>query len=302
MLAVLVALPWVVCAVARGLSLDRSWVVVSALSFTPWFALTGWVAVMAAALLRVRTAVVVSLVAWVVLIVAVHGRALPDAQPRADGPRVTVTTSNVYFGRADPAAVVALVRSKRVDVLALVEVTPELRRALRRAGLDRLLPYAIDESAPRASGASLLSRRPLRRLRAARRPARRESFAPFAATAGLELQVAHPSPPINAPDHAAWERILREQPAAAPARVVLGDLNATLDHRELRRVLGRGWRDAADEVGAGWRPTWPVRGSRALPLTIDHVLVGPGIRVEDVSVHEVRGSDHRAVVARLRLP
>ena len=66
-----------------------------------------------------------------------------------------------------------------------------------------------------------------------------------------------------------------------------GDFNATLDHAELRELLDRGWVDAADAVGEGFAWTWPARRRRALPLTIDHVLVDRRVRVERVTVVKV---------------
>ncbi len=87
-------------------------------------------------------------------------------------------------------------------------------------------------------------------------------------------------------------------------RILAGDFNATLDHPELRAVIERGYTDAADAAGAGLRPTWPAppRNRRALPLTIDHVLVDRRVRVERVTVVRIPHSDHRAVIAELRLP
>jgi len=91
-------------------------------------------------------------------------------------------------------------------------------------------------------------------------------------------------------------------PAAGPIpRVLLGDFNATLDHREFRRVLDRGYYDAADATGDGLRATWPTDRSRPM-LTIDHVLLPESIRTRKVNVHDVRGSDHRAVIAEILLP
>ena len=87
-------------------------------------------------------------------------------------------------------------------------------------------------------------------------------------------------------------------------QILAGDFNATLDHREFRKLLDRGYLDAADAVGEGLTPTWPTssRKRRALPLTIDHVLVDRRVRVERVTVVRIPGSDHRAVIAVLRLP
>ena len=81
-----------------------------------------------------------------------------------------------------------------------------------------------------------------------------------------------------------------------------GDFNATLDHPELRDLLDRGYTDAADAVGKGLVWTWPALKLRAPPLTIDHVLVDRRVRVERVTVVRIPKSDHRAVIAVLRLP
>ena len=87
-------------------------------------------------------------------------------------------------------------------------------------------------------------------------------------------------------------------------QILAGDFNATLDHSEFRALLDRGYLDAADAAGEGWTPTWPAppKQRRALPLTIDHILVDRRVRVEKVTVVRIPRSDHRAVIAVLRLP
>jgi endonuclease/exonuclease/phosphatase family metal-dependent hydrolase len=101
-----------------------------------------------------------------------------------------------------------------------------------------------------------------------------------------------------------WEEDLRllGEPRDDVLRVLAGDYNATQDHAAFRRVLRRGWVDAARATGQALRPTWaPVRW-RVPRLTLDHVLVDPRIGVVSLQVVHVPGSDHRALVADLRLP
>jgi endonuclease/exonuclease/phosphatase family metal-dependent hydrolase len=70
--------------------------------------------------------------------------------------------------------------------------------------------------------------------------------------------------------------------------------------RELRRVLDRGYTDAADATGQGLVPTFPVGVLPSL-ITIDHVLLPRGVLVRRLSVDRVARSDHRAVIAELVL-
>ena len=86
-------------------------------------------------------------------------------------------------------------------------------------------------------------------------------------------------------------------------RVLAGDFNATLDHAELRRLIGRGYHDAAERAGVALRPTWPV-GKGLLPtlITIDHVLADRRVRVVSARSVRIPGSDHRGVLAELLLP
>jgi len=86
--------------------------------------------------------------------------------------------------------------------------------------------------------------------------------------------------------------------AARRPRAVVGDFNATPSWPVYRR-LGARLGDAAVEAARrrGTRParTWrPFPGSPRL-LRIDHALV-EALRVLDVAVHPIPGSDHSALV------
>jgi endonuclease/exonuclease/phosphatase family metal-dependent hydrolase len=80
---------------------------------------------------------------------------------------------------------------------------------------------------------------------------------------------------------------------------MLGDLNATPDAPSFTGLLrDSGLRDAFD--GPRWRPTWRA-GFWPLAIRIDHVLVSKDVCVEHVEVGPGLGSDHRPLMARLRL-
>jgi endonuclease/exonuclease/phosphatase family metal-dependent hydrolase len=279
------------------------------MAFTPLALLSSVVPLVVVLALR-RWAV---LALWAVvagaLLIAVLPRALAGPNPpMSGGIALRVMTANLYQGRGDPATIVALVREHRVDVLSLQELTPEEVAKLDAAGLRRLLPYRDVDARGGASGTGVFANRPLRRLpqiNAIGLMAEPRALVRVDGAPPVEIEAVHPPPPLHA-QVGVWQRMLREIPAVERTRptlrIVAGDFNATLDHRELRRVLDRGFVDAADATGEGLRTTWPA-GRRLPPeITIDHVLIDPRIAARALSVHTVPRSDHRAVIATLELP
>jgi endonuclease/exonuclease/phosphatase (EEP) superfamily protein YafD len=84
---------------------------------------------------------------------------------------------------------------------------------------------------------------------------------------------------------------------ATPA-IIAGDFNATLDHPPLRRILHSGCADAAALSGNALTGTWPSSWPRPLATPLDHVLLsGPRRAVISFTVHDISGTDHRAVLA-----
>lgn len=306
MLAAAITLPWVAWALVRTLGLDGGYPLVPMIAFTPYAAATAVLPLAVALLAREWVVAAVAAVALAALLVAVAPRALGEGQPAADGQRLVVMTANLRFGEADAAGVLALAREHAVDVLSLQELTRGAVQRLDAAGARELLPGRALAPRRRAAGTGLMARRPLRLLVEPIAAGRAQLRAGLALPGGEEVRVVavHPFPPVSRTSERAWRDVLRALPDArdgARRHVLLGDFNATLDHSELRRVLDRGYVDAADATGQGLRPTWPV-GQTYPPLTLDHVLVERSVVVGSVSVHRLAGSDHRAVIAELVLP
>jgi endonuclease/exonuclease/phosphatase family metal-dependent hydrolase len=306
----LLVAPGFAWAVVRIGGLERG-PLVQLVAFTPYVA--GWAlvpAVLALALRRWAAAGVALLVAGA-LIAAVAPRALPDDQPPAAGPTLRVLTANLLVGSADPAALVTLVRTMRVDVLAVQEFTPQAQAALDRAGLAELLPHRQLNAEPSVSGSGLYSRFPLSSV-GVRRHEGGFRFTQAYATVAVPgappvlVESVHPMAPSALSALGAWRANLYAEPAATPdgaLRILAGDFNATLDHAPLRALLDTGYVDAAASVGAGLTGTWgPYDGDDIPPVTIDHVLVDRRIAVREVSVHPLRHSDHRPVLAEVTLP
>ena len=307
-IAVVVAAPWILWAALRTLGLERGHPLVALVAFTPYAAALSPLPVVVALLLRRRLVAVVAAIAALALLAAMLPRALPGpgrAQADASGRTLVVMSANLRFGHGNPATVLRLVREHDVDVLSLQELTPEALRRLDAGGLARLLPQRAVRPDTNWSGLGVLARVPLRAVapRGVRPETRLEvALSPRDAPA-LRVVAVHPLPPVSQANTRAWAAALRALPgphAAAVSRVLLGDFNATLDHREMHRLLARGYSDAADAMGDGLAPTWST--GRQPPLTIDHLLFSAPIMVRRVSLHTIPGSDHRALIAELVWP
>jgi len=308
--AIALTAPWVGWALVRAFGLDLRHPVVAAVSFTPYVAATAWLPVVAALVLRRRAVALVGAVAAGVLGGAVLPRALGDERvpASADGPTLRVMTANVYVGRADMDAIVRLAREQSVDVLSLQELTPEAVARLDAAGGRALFPGRALAVRSGAAGSGLFARLPLldRSSDEATEAARSEAELRLPGARPVRITAVHPLPPITARAEPEWRASIARlpRPGAAPRgplRVLAGDFNATLDHRVLRRLLSEGYVDAADATGSGLTGTWP-HGRARPPIAIDHVLLDERLGVRSFSVHDVPGSDHRAVVAGLVVP
>lgn len=300
LLALFLASPWLFFAVVRGLALDRVWPLVPLVSFTPQAVLWMLLPLVLALLLRAKWMALVVLVAMLWMTALVAPRTISNDQPEAQGGTVQLLTANLLVGGASLDTLAQVVKDTDPDIVALQEVTPENVAALRRLGVMRSRPYVVGDPVPGTTGYITISRWKLTEipgseLATGRWPAIRVSGVP------LVFRNVHPAPPIKPDRIKPWQANLRSiPPPGRTPSVIAGDFNATLDHRDFRAVLARGYRDAGDQTGNGLKWTWDV--TRNGRLVIDHVLVSRGIAVSDYVVHDVPGSDHNAVTVRLRLP
>lgn len=236
----------------------------------------------------------------------VAGRAL--GRPSGGPGDLTVLTVNVLRGRADTGALATLIEREHPDFVVLPEAGADFRDKLM--ALVEVLGYrswtstgtGVDDTrgvtllaAPRAGGVTVRAGRAMR-------------LRHLDATGGLlgsrTLHAVHTTAPLLPRGVPAWRRDLRVigQWCRAPvAPVVVGDLNATLDHSVLRDALG-GCRSAATGTGRGLVGTFPAALPRLLGIQIDHVLVPAGTTTTRFEVVDVAGSDHRGLLVTLRLP
>ncbi|MGV9338870.1 endonuclease/exonuclease/phosphatase family protein [Streptomyces sp. NPDC003688] len=263
------------------------------------------VLVLAVRALRSRPVVVFAALLAAAHVALLAPRFVPDRRHIPSGAaELRVATLNTHVGAADAEAVVRLVRSERIDVLAVQELPSAGVAALAKAGLGKVLPYR--ELHPE-NDSSLYSRLPLTHGG----PLKADTAWPQTTarvTVGgrtIRLLAVHTYYPLG--DAARWGRdmtaLTEVARADGPDTVFLGDFNASLDHARMRTLLtSGGLTDTHAELGRGWARTWPAGKSLIPPLVqLDHVLHGSGLAAVSVTERTVPGTDHRAVVARLAL-
>lgn len=228
----------------------------------------------------------------------------------ADQRPFTVMTLNLMLGQASPSQVVAAAVRNDVDVLVLQEVTPQVLTGMEAAGLDKALPNRAGKPADGPAGTMVFSVTKLTDVSPldtyfggytmkVRRPG-----------GPVSLVAVHTRPPIG--DAAGWAadhaEVLRASAAAVGPAVVTGDFNATPDHAQMRMLYDEGLTDTVKASTSGWQPTWPASGEISVfgvpvpsIVQIDQVIVSSEISAVRTTTVTLAGTDHRAVIARLRV-
>ncbi|MCP9275276.1 endonuclease/exonuclease/phosphatase family protein [Mycolicibacterium arenosum] len=228
----------------------------------------------------------------------------------APGPAIRAITLNMLYGGADPRSVVAIA-SDNADVLMLQELTPEAVRGLTEAGIDRTFPFKAVDARPGASGAAVYSRYPLTGTdhvpgyQMAMVKAKLRSPNTLNDLTVVSMHFAAPWPqPIDTwhQDVGRFPQTLNELATEAGDAPILigGDFNSTIDMMPYRALLNNGYRDAAEQSGAGRELTYP--SNRKIPplIGIDHFLTRNSTAVSTDTV-DVAGTDHRALLTTVVL-
>ena len=188
--------------------------------------------------------------------------------------------------------------------------TPEI--ADRLAAVESDLPYRAVDARPSAAGVGIWSRYPVQRY------SRDPGYELGMLTASLQVPgvtrdvtvvAAHVVGPWPQPIDG-WRKEMATLPktlaglaktAGEGAVIVAGDLNATADMLPFRRLLAAGFRDTAEQTGAGLAGTYPAEGSAPALIRIDHILIR-NAEATDVRTVRVPGTDHLGVEATVHLP
>lgn len=291
----------------RVFGLEHTWFLDTVVAFTPYLTLISVVPLIFALVLRRWRATVVALLTCLALVSLFVPRAIGQPDP-GHGPTLRVMSSNMKIGAADPNAIIALVRSHHIDLLAVEEFTPEADDRLAAAGLAALLPFSATSPIEGAAGSAIYSRYPLSDT--GYRPLADgfgQEFATVTVPGALPLVVeaVHTRAPNLPSSNAGWAKSIEQQPRATPkgaVRLLAGDFNATLDHSRLRTLLDTGYVDVASQLGDGLTTTWPFDGRLIPAITLDHFFADPRIGSVSFGASVVRGTDHKAIFAVITLP
>jgi endonuclease/exonuclease/phosphatase family metal-dependent hydrolase len=301
-------IPILIWTVIRLFGLEGGYPLVAMMAFTPYVAIAALLVAGVSVALRNWATATLAALAMLCLAAVILPRTIGSETADAAGHEtLTVLSTNIHHGTADPNAVVALVDRYHPDLLSVQELTPTFAAKLRRAGIERRLPESMLLVHRSASGAGLYSRLPLTPLPHQTRFFFRMPRAALTMPDGRHLRVVgvHPYPPLSK-NVGRWQAALESLPSAGEGTpwVLAGDFNGTFDQAEFRDVVDRSYNDAGAVTGKGLEPTFPTMGHRLLPpsITIDHVLADRRLGIADYGVNDLPGSDHRAVHATIVLP
>jgi endonuclease/exonuclease/phosphatase (EEP) superfamily protein YafD len=218
---------------------------------------------------------------------------------------IRVMTSNLRLGDAQADKLVRLIRSHRVDVISVQELTPTAVIRLKAAGINSVLRY--EYLAPRAEGdgVGIFSNRPLTNVKTYAGFTHEQVSAQLDLAGGGEITVfaTHldwPGPGQSKTWATELARLSTVLAAQRGCVIVGGDFNATTSHAQFRQLLRRAdVADSAQQSGDIGLRTYPSN-TRILPplVGIDHVL-SRGLVAARTTTLDVPGSDHRALLSDL---
>ena len=221
---------------------------------------------------------------------------------------VVVLVANVLHGRADTGALAGLIARESPHFVVLPEAGTDFRDKLMPLldGLGYRAWVSTDPGTPDVRGVVLLVADRAGAVRVRRGMGMRLRH--LEATGGIlgsrRFYAVHTTAPMGRSRTAWWQaelELIGRWCRGEVAPIVAGDLNATFDHPQLRAAVD-GCHSAAEGTGRWLVGTFLAALPRWASIQIDHVLVPDGSQTSRFEVLDLPGTDHRAVLARVRVP
>ena len=236
-----------------------------------------------------------------VLILVQVPKPFVEAIPIGTGATLRILHMNVLQPNGEFDRAIQQSITSNADVISVQEVGPEWAEALT-VGLREIYPYAHVEPRTNCYGIALFSKRPFVRVRTVL-----VQHSPFIeAVVDVEgtpvrLFAVHATSPISYAHFRKRNDQLGELAAylaqSDTATVLVGDLNTVPWDRSFQRFC----RDARMySTTASEQRTWPSVGPLAL-IPLDHLLLSKGIVPASIRTVDISGSDHRGLVADVRI-
>ncbi|GGU47127.1 endonuclease/exonuclease/phosphatase family protein [Streptomyces violascens] len=265
-------------------------------TFLPWLGILVPVLLVLALWRRSATALIAVLVPAVMWL-NLFGGLLGDKQ--SSGGNLVVVTHNVKADNPDPAGTARKLAASGADILALEELdTTVYERVLK----DSYPYHAIEGTVGLWSKYPMSDTRPVDIKIGWTRALRSTVRTPAGPVA---VYVAH-MPSVRVKPEAGFTVKQRDNSANAlgdliagdslPKRILLGDLNGTMNDRSLNNITSQ-MRSAQGAAGDGFGFSWPA----SFPMArIDQIMV-KGIEPKSAWTLPETGSDHLPVAARLQV-
>jgi endonuclease/exonuclease/phosphatase (EEP) superfamily protein YafD len=247
-------------------------------------------------------AVIAALLPWT--LVTGYAAASPGVST-AKSSTLRVMSVDGAEGRASAKDIVQVTRLYAVDVVVVTDLSSTQAHDLTVAGLNALAPSRwVNVTAGGVNGTGLWARPNIENPTATTGLSRVGVDGLIAAgTTKIGITVVHLAGDPLRPG-SGWRSDLTALATRTPPATesfIVGDLNAGPWQPAFRRLTSSKWRDSADVIGQGLRPTWPSWSPLPIAPT-DHVLVSKGIGVGGAETTNIAGSSHRALIVTLNLP
>jgi endonuclease/exonuclease/phosphatase (EEP) superfamily protein YafD len=249
------------------------------------------------------------LVVCAIAAVIVVPRTIPHTSSASGGKTFTVLSFNVDQGGANVSKLAATIRHDKPDVVVLPESAGTFRAKLAKAipGLGYRSSDVVGPADEDVAGVTVFSAPSLGAVKS--HEINQGVFDPWLYLTGgklgkLRVVAVHVSAPTPGKIKQ-WPKELASLQqwckAGSGPVIIAGDFNATLDHKEFRDGI-QGCQDSGSVTGKGLVGTWPSMWPEWFAGQIDHVLGGGGVTPKSLQVLNLPGSDHRALLAKLRVP